>query len=220
MNNFIGNNINAIRVHYGLSQDQLSDITGVSQTAVSAWECGESTPRKTNVLRILDALPDLSFDDVMSEENGFAKRVLKKSDTSKKWVDVPLYGSVAAGIPIEMIECAEMKEVPQKFYDEDPDCFLVIAKGNSENRRGIMDGDFVLVSPKKAEQPINPHELYLTAVNGNEATLKQVNQLENGVELIPDSYDPTYSRQIYNFNEIDTPPVTILAGYMWHCKAF
>jgi len=44
MENYIGDNIHAIRGNFGLSQEQLAAIAEVSQTSVSAWECGQTIP--------------------------------------------------------------------------------------------------------------------------------------------------------------------------------
>ena len=45
-------------------------------------------------------------------------------------------------------------------------------------------------------------------------------QLANGIELIPDSYDPTYRSNVYDFNEDDTPAIKILGKVVWWCKEF
>ena len=215
MSNFIGDNINAIRVHYGLTQERFAEAISTSQTTVSAWECGDSTPRKSNVEKILAAIPGLQFDDVMSEENGFAKRVNKQRRTC--FAPVPLYGSVAAGTPIEMIAVDDVKEAPIRFIDDDPDCYLVRVHGNSMNRH-IQDTDFALVSPKYTEP--NEHDMFLVTVNGDDATIKHVHKLANGVELLPDSYDPTYRPRVLDFGESGTPKVRILGKIVWYCASF
>ena len=220
MSNFIGDNINAIRVHYGFSQEGFAKMIGTSQTTVSAWECGESTPRKTNVDRILAAFPSLSFDDVMSKEMGFAEKVFFITGEKPKpsgFVPVPLYGSVAAGKPIEMVEVDDMKEAPARFVDADPDCYLVRVRGNSMNHR-IQDSDFALVSPRCTEP--NDHDMFLVTVNGDDATIKMVRVLENGVELLPDSYDPTFRPRVLDFGEESTPPFKVLGKVVWWCREF
>lgn len=215
MNNFIGNNINAIRIHYGLSQERFAEAIGTSQTTVSAWECGDSTPRKSNVDKILAALPDIQFDDVMSEENGFARRV--NAPKTSGFVPVPLHGRVAAGTPIEMLPADEMKEAPARFVDDDPQAFLVRVVGDSMSRQ-IHDGNFALVSPKYTEP--NDRDMFLVTVNGDDATIKRIRRLANGIELLPDSYDPTYRPQVYDFGEQDTPPVRVLGKVVWWCREF
>ena len=57
-------------------------------------------------------------------------------------------------------------------------------------------------------------------VNGYDATIKRIRKLANGVELIPDSYDPTYRPKVYDFNEEDTPAIKILGKVVWWCKEF
>lgn len=215
MSNFIGNNINAIRIHYGLSQERFAEVIGTSQTTVSAWECGESIPRKSNVDKMLAALPDLQFDDVMSEERGFANKV--NGFKSRGFVPVPLHGRVAAGIPIEMLEVDDMSEAPSRYVDDDPQAFMVRVVGDSMNRH-IHDGEYALVSPKYTEP--NDRDMFLVTVNGYDATIKHVRRLANGIELLPDSYDPTYRPQVYDFNEDDTPTIKILGKVVWWCKEF
>ena len=68
MENYIGDNIHAIRGNFGLSQEQLAAIAEVSQTSVSAWECGQTIPRFSNAVKIVESLPSLTMDDVYSQE--------------------------------------------------------------------------------------------------------------------------------------------------------
>ena len=215
MSNFIGDNINAIRIHYGLTQERFAEAISASQTTVSAWECGESTPRRSNVEKILAAIPGLQFDDVMSEENGFAKRITKPKRSALS--PVPLCGSVAAGGPIEMIEVEDVREAPKRYIDDDPDCYLVRVRGNSMNR-SIHDGNYALVSPRHVDA--NEHDMFLVTVNGDDATIKRLHMLENGVELVPDSYDPTYRPRVLDFGDDATPPFKILGKVVWWCAEF
>ena len=76
MENYIGDNIHAIRGNFGLSQEQLATIAEVSQTSVSAWECGQTIPRFSNAVKIVESLPGLTMDDVYSRVLGYARRVL------------------------------------------------------------------------------------------------------------------------------------------------
>ncbi len=219
MKNFIGDNINAIRVHFGLSQDDLADAIDASQTTVSAWECGQSTPRKANVLKIMDALPGITFDDIMSEDRGFAKRVLNKrleSSRDDKWTDVPLYGAIAAGKPIEMIEVEERFPIPSTMHDRYPEAFLLKVSGSSMNRV-IPNGSYALVNPTK---DVVDGKVYAVCVNGFDATIKRVRKLNNGFELSPDSTDPTYVSKTFNFNEPGTETVTVIGRVVYYVLPF
>lgn len=215
MNNFIGNNINAIRVHFGLSQEQLAEATGISQTTISAWECGDSIPRKNNVMKIVNAIDGIQFDDIMSEEHGFAKRALKQSATP--FEPVPLIGRISAGEPITMESFDDAREAPYTFKADDPDVFLLRVDGDSVNRV-IPDGFFALISPKYREP--NEHDLFAVCVNGYDATIKHVKKLANGFMLIPDSHDPTYRPRIFDYNDETTETVTIIGKVVWACMPY
>lgn len=105
MENYIGDNIHAIRGNFGLLQEQLAAIAEVSQTSVSAWECGQTIPRFSNAVKIVESLPSLTMDDVYSQVLGYARRVLQQAhpESGSSFGFVPLYGSIAAGAPIEML---------------------------------------------------------------------------------------------------------------------
>ncbi len=52
----IGNAIKTVRLHAGLSQLELSDITGLSQTSISQIEGGIKSPSKKSIEKICKAL--------------------------------------------------------------------------------------------------------------------------------------------------------------------
>lgn len=217
MNNFIGDNINALRIHKGLSQEDFAKIAGVSQTAVSAWECGTSTPRKSNVLRIVAGVPGIDYDDIMSEENGFAKRVLK--DIHKKedaFVEIPLFGSIAAGTPIEMELVEDHFIIPRQLFEKYPGAFLLKVEGESMNKK-LPNGSYALIKP--TSETTEPGA-YAVCVNGYDATIKNVRRLENGFELAPDSTDPTFKPKVYDFGEEGTETITVIGKVVWFTIPF
>lgn len=53
----LGNRIKQFRTAHGLTQQQLADKVGVTQTAVAAWECGKrGVPKGNNLLKLAQAL--------------------------------------------------------------------------------------------------------------------------------------------------------------------
>lgn len=219
MSNFIGDNINAIRIHKGLSQEQLAKAAGVSQTTISAWECGSSTPRKANVYKLIEAIPSLDFDAVMSEDRGFAKRVMRTSRRTSDdgYANVPVYGEIAAGTPIDMTEIYDEFPVPQKIMDKYPNSGLVRVEGDSFNRR-LPNGCYALID--FAQREPNERDAFAVCVNGYAATIKRVKKLANGYELTPHSYDPTYLPIVYDYNRDDTDEVTIIGKVVWATMPF
>ena len=199
-------NLNDIMESRGLDAPKLASMIGLEKQAVYSWLKMKSFPSTTNIQKLIDAL-HVTSDDLLAN----------KVSIRKGLVHVPLYGTVAAGTPIDMLPVDDMKEAPARYVDEDSDCYLVRVRGESMNRY-IHDGMFALVSPKYTEP--NDHDMFLVTVNGYDATIKHVHKLANGVELIPDSYDPTFRPQIIDYNDVDAPPVRILGKVVWWCKDF
>lgn len=210
----IPENIDAIMVEYDITASSIARAAGVSEASVSDWRNKGVIPRRKNIDKLCSYF-NLTADDILSDSNGFAAKVHGK--VGKGFVPVPLYGSVAAGTPIEMIPVEDMKEAPAKYIDDDPDAYLVRVRGTSMNRQ-INDGMFALVSPKYTEP--NDHDMFLVTVNGYDATIKHVRRLGNGVELVPDSYDPTYRPEVFDFADEGTPDIKVLGKVVWWCKDF
>lgn len=200
----IAKNIKRMRTQRGWTQEQLAEMVGVTRATVTQWETGWSQPRMGAVTKLAGAF-GVSVAEVVSAKS------------SGTFVPVPLHGRVAAGTPIEMLPVDEMREAPARFVEDDPDAFLVRVSGNSMNRR-VQDTDFALVSPKYTEP--NDRDMFLVTVNGDDATIKLVRVLENGVELLPDSYDPTFRPRVLDFGDDATPPFRVLGKVVWWCKEF
>ncbi len=199
-------NLDGIMHERGIDAPKLASMIGLEKQAVYSWLKKKSFPSPANLQKLIEAL-DVTSDDLLS----------MKSNVRSGLTPVPLYGTVAAGTPIEMLPVDDMKEAPARYVDDDPHCYLVRVRGNSMNHH-IQDGNYALVSPKYAEP--NDRDMFLVTVNGDEATIKHVRKLANGVELIPDSYDPTYRTRIVDFNEEDAPPVKVLGKIVWWCREF
>lgn len=213
--NYIGNNINAIRIDAGLSQVQFAKISGTSQTTISSWECGKSKPRQSNIERILQALPYLTADDIMSEKAGFAKRALNQTDSGAPCT-APLYGTISAGQPLEMLPVEEYVDLPSSVAQHYPNAFFLKVSGESMNRR-LPNGCFVLINPTKAIDATADGKVFAVCVNDADATIKRIHLLYNGVELLPDSTDPTFEPRVLNFGK-PGETLRIIGEAVWFCS--
>jgi len=62
---------------------------------------------------------------------------------------IPIYGTTAAGMPIEAIEDIKGEIVIDKRRFSDGEYFALVVKGDSMKEAGIFDGDYIIV--KKSE---------------------------------------------------------------------
>ncbi len=94
---------------------------------------------------------------------------------------LPLYGYIAAGSPIEAISNPESIEVPSQLRTPNP-CYVLEVRGDSMIDEGIMDGDWVVIEHR---QRARNGEIVVALVDGEEATLKRLEQRPNEVILHP-----------------------------------
>ena len=104
---------------------------------------------------------------------------------------IPLYGKIAAGTPIEAI-ANETEVVPVPFEMVQHGQFYALTiEGESMIEGGIFDGDTVII--KKAETA-NNGDIVVALVDDAEATLKIFKRDGNDVLLIPMNKDYQKSR--------------------------
>lgn len=94
--------------------------------------------------------------------------------------EIPLLGSVAAGIPIEAIENSDMISVPTHMLGRGTHYALRV-KGESMIEEGILSGDIALI--KHQTQAENGQ--IVVAVVDNETTLKRYFKKAKQIELHP-----------------------------------
>lgn len=84
--------------------------------------------------------------------------------------EIPLLGTVAAGVPIESISSGETLAVPDSLLPRRGPNYALRVQGQSMIDEHIMDGDFVVVHGKQAA---DNGEMVIALVNGAEATVKR-----------------------------------------------
>lgn len=206
----IKDNVKELRERAGYSQEELGAKLGKTRSAVSQYESGKIIPR----MGVIEELASI-FGVSKSEIIGDTPLVLTRDAAA--FVDIPLYGSIAAGTPIEMIQIDDTFPIPAKMNEMHPDAFLLKVVGTSMDRV-LPDGCYALIDPC-TDVEIN-NAPYAVCVNGNDATIKRVHKLENGFELVPDSSDPTFKSKVYDYGEEGTEKITIIGRVVYHVIPF
>lgn len=194
------------------SQTSFAKKIGATKQAVGNWVNGANAPDIEMIAKIAETY-GISMSDMLKESVSY--HCLDIGDDG--YVDVPVYGDIAAGKPIDMDEIDATFPVPRKIVDKYPDSGLLRVCGDSYNRT-IPNGYLALVS--FADKEPNERDPFAVCVNGHSATIKRVKRLSNGFELIPNSYDPTYSPTIYDYNQDDTDEITIIGKVVWAVMPF
>jgi repressor LexA len=107
-------------------------------------------------------------------------RGLMPSSVQQNSEDIPLLGSIAAGIPIEAIEHSDVISVPTHMLGKGK-YYALQVKGESMIEDGILNGDIAII--KHQTQADNGQ--VVVAVLDNETTLKRYFKKSKQIELHP-----------------------------------
>ena len=98
-------------------------------------------------------------------------------------IQLPLYGRIAAGLPIEALrDTSNQIEVPMALLANGEHYALEVA-GDSMVEAGILDGDTVII--REGEQAENGQIVVALLVDDNEVTLKRLRRRGNSIALEP-----------------------------------
>ena len=121
-----------------------------------------------------------------------AIEILPTEASSSRAVELPLMGSVAAGMPIEAVMHGESLTVPDSFIRRNGSHYVLRVRGNSMVDEQIRDGDFVVVNER---QSADNGEMVIAMLNGDAATVKKYYRERDGrIRLQPanEAMQPIY----------------------------
>lgn len=209
------NRLRELRKESGLSQKAVAEQIGISDSAYQNYEYGQRDI-PGNVLQALATLYDTSVDYLLGIAS-FKNKIVRAVSDEGDFVYVPVYGSIAAGTPIEMIEAEDAFPIPAQKHEQYPDAFLLRVQGESMNRI-LPNGCFALVDP--CENVDRDNQPYAVCVNGFDATVKRIHKLNNGFELVPDSTDPTFKPTVYDYGIEGTETITVIGEVVYYVLPF
>lgn len=105
-------------------------------------------------------------------------------------IELPLVGSVSAGIPILAQENIEDYIGLPASYIKGKNCFMLRIKGDSMVDVGIMDKDYIIVDANNTRA--DNGKIVVALIDGENATVKTIEKIEDKIILIPQNqlYEP------------------------------
>lgn len=193
-NKIFSNNLKRYIRLSGKSQVEIAHDLKFTTSALSEWVNGNMYPRIDKIQALADYFNIYKSD--LTED---------KSDSLQvKGIKIPVLGKVIAGIPIEAIEeILDYEEIEMELA-KTGEFFGLQIKGDSMEPR-MQEGDVVIV--RKQETAITG-DIAIVLVNGDDATVKKIKLLKDGIMLIPfnNKYDPWE----YTADDINNLPVRII----------
>lgn len=187
--------IKSAREDLKLTKRELAKRIGVHESSINKYEKGlvdiplSKISELARVLKVTEAY-------LMGWE--------EKSEQPPQGLQIPVLGTVAAGIPISAVEdILDYEEVPQS-WESQGEFFGLRIKGDSMEPR-MESGDVVIV---RQQSDANSGDTVIVLVNGDDATCKRLQKTDNGIMLV--STNPKYPPMFYSNEDIRTKPVVIL----------
>ena len=107
-------------------------------------------------------------------------------------VELPMYGRIAAGLPIEALRDSATIEVPVAMV-AGGDHFALLVAGDSMEDAGILDGDTIII--RKGETAENG-QIVVALIDDNEVTLKRLRR-RGGNSIALEPANARYEPQIF-----------------------
>jgi len=177
------------------TQLDLAKAIGVSNTTINNYVKGYNTPRMDKIDKICNYL-NIERSNLLEDK--------EENNNTSHGIKIPVLGTVAAGIPISAVEdILDYEEIPQSWQNQG-EFFGLKIKGDSMEPR-MESGDVVIV---KQQSDANSGDTVIVLVNGDDATCKRLEKIDNGIMLV--STNPKYPPMFYSLEDIQTKPVVIL----------
>ena len=178
----------------GMSMSELARRVGTAKSAISRYFNGT---REFPLNRIED------FASALHTTPDFLLG-MKYEPQSSQGLQIPVLGTVAAGIPISAVEDILDYEEIDSSWKSQGEFFALRIKGDSMQPK-MDNGDVVIV---RQQSDANSGDTVIALVNGDDATCKKLQKTENGIMLV--STNPNYLPMFFTNEEILTKPVVIL----------
>lgn len=178
---------------HGLTAYKISQLTNVSQSTLSDWKRGRSTPKHDKLQKIADYF-GVSLDYLITGEKT-AERLPSGAipvDASM-FIKIPVIGSVRCGEPMFAEDNVEGYEYTYiETLKGGGDFFYLRAKGDSMINAGIKEGDLLLI---RKQSDVDSGDIAIVNIDGDEETLKRVVKKDSAIILQPEN--PAYETMIF-----------------------
>jgi len=182
-----------------ISDQGICRLLGANRNKVDDWKKGKSSPTVAEVALLAHSF-DVSADYLLGitpspiSLDALERAGLEARNPDSDWVQIPIYGKVAAGygaLALEEFDGYEILETSMVKNGDLSDYFFLRVKGDSMNP-DIKEGDLVLV--RKQQDIDYGGQVAVVITDDEEGTLKRVYKREKYVELRP--INPSYEIKI------------------------
>lgn len=191
----LGSRIRALREQSQLSQKEFAAKMNIANNTLSMYENDLRVPNDTIKSKIADYF-GVTIDYLLGRA---------PIETGGDIVQIPVLGSIPAGIPLEAIEnIVDWEDIPKAMCSGGKEFFALKVTGNSM-WPDYLEGDIVIL---RKTPSCETGDVCAVLVNGDEATLKTVKFAEDGALTIAPK-NPSYPPRTFTPEQVRQLPVSI-----------
>lgn len=184
---------------YSPSFDEMRDYMGLKSKSgvhrlVEALEKRQAIRRLPNKARAIEVLHAI----LPAQKPAFMQTVCHNDS-----YEIPLYGKIAAGLPIEAVAQNETVFVPPQMTGVGEHYALTV-EGDSMKDAGIMNGDTVVI---RRTNRAPDGTIVVALVDGYEVTLKRLHTRGRTIALEP--ANPAYETRLFDADRIEIQGVLV-----------
>ncbi len=181
-----------LRTRLNLTQAELAKHLDLSPSSIAMYERGERAP-SYEVLESIADFFNVNMDFLLGRKSYFGSAT-----------KIPVYGQIAAGLPLLAVEDIEDYEEISEEMAKSGEFIALKIHGDSMEPR-ICDGDVIMI---RKQPDCEDGDICAVAVNGDFATCKKVRFVADGIMLV--SLNAAYEPQFYSKKQCEELPITII----------
>lgn len=209
----IGKRLKEAREENNRTLEEVGKRIDKHKSTIQRWENGKTEKISTSAIEVLADFYDVNPAWLAGKNVTKYNRTVKLDRFGNSVVSIPLLGTVKAGYNYLAEEnwqgTVEIKDELAKTGD----FFALKIKGNSMFET-LWENDIVAV---KKQDFANDGDIAVVLINGDEATVKKIKILDNGIKLIPlnrrinpETQEPFYEDMFFSKEDIETKPIKIV----------
>lgn len=217
----MGAYLKKLREEKGLSTREVYELSRVSNSYLSLVENGHRRASAVVLKKLapvygvnyLDLYIKAGYADLAEDEQLKKIGAIPLTDLNKSTVKIPILGSVKAGYDYLAEENWQGTVDIKQELAKTGEFFALRIKGDSMFET-LWNGDIVAVKKQNFAENGN---IAVVLINGDEATVKQIKILDNGIKLMPlnrrinpETNEPYYEDMFFTKEDIETKPVKII----------
>lgn len=194
-----------LRQYKNITQGKLAEKLGLSRSTIAMYEIGGSEP-DLETLKNIASFFNVSVDYLMGREQKVDNNVAGVQ-LERQTVKIPVYGTIPAGVPIEMIEDSyieDYEDISTDLLRGGNTYFALRVRGDSMLPK-FESGDILIL---KQTEDCESGAYCAVSINHTECTFKKVIKKMNGITLMP--LNPDFEPLFFTNKEVAELPVTIL----------